>query len=307
MNAAVPRLAIACLVAAGCAAQGADAREINETRPLAGNAQVEVSNLRGSIVISGGEREDIVIRGTLGEGARELQIEGDAQRLRIKVDYPQSGGGWGRWWGGGDLGDSDLRIELPRGASVTAKSVSATIEVKGVDGPRLALETVSGDVTARSGSAEVEADTVSGDLVLELAAATDVDIESVSGDVELRGRVGERLKAEAVSGDLDIRLDAALKDLRLSVVSGDITLEAPLDPAARASLNSLSGDVSVLLPEATSAELRIETFSGRIDSPVGTVEKEQYGPGARLAHRLGAGEAELRLETFSGNVRLRLR
>lgn len=280
---------------------------IDERRPLAADASVEVQNMQGSITITGGDGSEIVIRGTLGEGARKLLVEGDEKRLRIKVDYPDSGGGWGRWWGGTVLGDTDLRIELPRGVSLAAQSVSASIEVEGVDGPRLALESVSGSLQARSASAEVEVDSVSGDAVLELSNATSVDLESVSGDIELRGNVAGRVKAEAVSGDIDLKLDGPLKDARLNVVSGDITLEATLDKAARAVINSLSGDVLVDLPQATSARLRIETFSGRIDSPVGEVEKEEYGPGARLSHTLGDGDADLRLESFSGNVRVRLR
>ncbi len=282
-------------------------RAVDETRSLAADAAVEIQNMRGSLVITGGSGDVVVIRGSLGDGARDLLIEGDAKRLRIKVDYPESGGGWGRWWGGSDLGDSHLRIELPRTVSLTARTVSASIEVKGVDGSRLVLETVSGDVSAGSASAEVEVDSVSGDLLLNLNAATMVDVETVSGDVELRGALRGRIKAEAVSGDLDLRTDGVLEDAKLSVVSGDITLEAALGRDSRASINSLSGDVSVLLPAATSAELRIETFSGRIDSEVGKVEKEEYGPGARLRHQIGAGEADLRMESFSGNVRLRLK
>lgn len=281
--------------------------KIDERRPLAADATVLVENMQGSIVVTGSQREDILISGQLGKGARQLLIEGDEKRLKIKVDYPESGGGWRSWWGGAVIGDSDLRIELPRGVSLNASSVSASIEVEGVDGPRLELESVSGSLRASSASAEVEADSVSGDIILNLSSATLVDLESVSGDVELRGTVNGRIKAESVSGDLDLQPQGRLKDARISVVSGDVALDAVLDSGARAVINSLSGDVAVSLPKATSAALRIETFSGRIDSDAGKVEKEEYGPGARLSHRLGDGDGELRLESFSGNVRLRLK
>jgi DUF4097 and DUF4098 domain-containing protein YvlB len=280
---------------------------IDERRPLAADATVEIQNMQGSIVVTGGDRADVVIRGQLGEGARKLLIEGDDKRLKIKVDYPDSGGGWRGWWGGGSLGDTDLRIELPRGVSLTASSVSASIEVEDVDGPRLTLETVSGRLRATSASREVEADSVSGDLTLQLSAADQVDLESVSGDIELRGSVVGRIKAEAVSGDLDLQLQGQLKDARISVVSGDVLLDAALASSGRAVVNSLSGDVVVTLPRTVSAALRIETFSGRIESEVGKVEKEEYGPGAKLSHRLGDGDGELRLESFSGNVRFRLK
>ncbi|MCK7592135.1 DUF4097 family beta strand repeat-containing protein [Pseudomarimonas salicorniae] len=281
--------------------------DIDERRSLDADASVEIQNMQGSITVTGSDIDGIVIRGRLGEGARKLEVEGDERRLKIKVDYPESGGGWRSWWGGGAVGDSDLRIELPRGVSLSVSTVSASIEVDNVDGPRLSLETVSGRVRATSASPEVEADSVSGDITLDLGAATELDLESVSGDIELRGIVNGRLKAESVSGDLDLQPQGRLKDARVSVVSGDVLLDAALDGAARAVINSLSGDVVVSLPSDASAALRIETFSGRIDSAVGKVEKEEYGPGARLNHRLGAGEADLRLESFSGNVRFRLK
>jgi len=70
-------------------------------------------------------------------------------------------------------------------------------------------------------------------------------------------------------------------------------------------LNSMSGSIDLRVPASTSSSLRIETFSGRIRSDVGTVEKEKYGPGARLASQLGQGDGSIRIESFSGNVDFR--
>lgn len=280
---------------------------IDQSLPLSGSARVEVENLRGSITVRGVEGDGIKLGGVLGKGARGLQIEGDAQRLRIKVDYPDTGGGWGGWWGGSAQSDTELTIELPRGVELLAKVVSAALDVEGVDGPRLRLHSVSGGVRARSASAEVEVQSVSGDLDLFLEGARRADLQTVSGDLRLRGALAGPLKAETVSGDLDLQLDAPLKEARLNVVSGDIVFQGALDAGARLQANSLSGDLQLRLPAATSASLQIETFSGRIDSAVGSVEKEAQGPGASLRHRLGEGDADIRLESFSGDISLRLR
>ena len=69
----------------------------------------------GSVTVRGSERSDLRITGTLGKGTEGLTVEGDSQRLQIEVDYPNSSG-WGGWWGGGRVTDSELVIELPRGA-----------------------------------------------------------------------------------------------------------------------------------------------------------------------------------------------
>jgi DUF4097 and DUF4098 domain-containing protein YvlB len=285
------RLATAILVALLPLAAVAET-PIREDRPLAADARVEVNNMAGEIRIVGSDREGIEIRGSIGEGAKGLIVEGDEKRLRIRVDYPESRGGWGGWFGGGSVGDSRLEISLPRGVSLELGSVSANIDVRSVGGQRL----------------KVEIDAVSGDVTLRLEGSKLVDIETVSGDAEVQGSLSGRLKAQAVSGDLVFRLaDNALADTSISAVSGDVRLQAALAKDGRLSVNSLSGDVEIDLPASTSASLRIETFSGSIRSDQGKVEKEQYGPGARLSTTLGGGEGQIRLESFSGNVELRTR
>lgn len=301
------RLATAVLIALLPLAAAAET-PISEDRPLAADARVEVNNMAGEIRIVGSDREGIEIRGSIGEGAKGLIVEGDEKRLRIRVDYPESRGGWGGWFGGGSVGDSRLEISLPRGVSLELGSVSANIDVRSVGGQRLKVETVSGNVDVDAAPGEVEIDAVSGDVTLRLEGSKLVDIETVSGDAEVQGSLSGRLKAQAVSGDLVFRLAKnALADTSISAVSGDVRLEAALAKDGRLSVNSLSGDVEIDLPASTSASLRIETFSGSIRSDQGKVEKEEYGPGARLSTTLGGGEGQIRLESFSGNVELRTR
>ena len=42
-------------------------------------------------------------------------------------------------------------------------------------------------------------------------------------------------------------------------------------------------------------------------SPVGRVDREEYGPGKSLDARLGQGQGKIRLESFSGDVDLELK
>ena len=84
-------------------------------------------------------------------------------------------------------------------------------------------------------------------------------------------------------------------------------MEAGTLVGGRLQLGAMSGDIDLTLPAGAVGELRIETFSGDIDSPVGKVEREEYGPGAKLRHQMGDGRGEIRLESFSGDVRVRTR
>lgn len=279
-----------------------------ETREIDPDGTVEVENVRGLIRVSAWDRPDIGIEGTLGEGAKGLLVAGDRRRLSIRIDYPggQEGRGWfGGWFGGTAMGDSELVVNLPAGVSLNVRSVAARVEVSDVAGARAEINTVSGDLAYRGSAAVLELGTVSGDARIE-GSAREIELQTVSGDVTVEAEVAERLRAESVSGDLRIRSPLPIRQVQANVVSGDVSLRVALARDARLSAQSLSGDVDVVLPKASSARLSASSFSGRIRSDVGTVKKEEYGPGSSLEATIGDGAGRIQLESFSGDLTLRL-
>jgi hypothetical protein len=282
------------------------ATPIDETRPVAADAVIEVGNVAGSIRVRGSDRRDVRITGSVGEGAKGLLVEGDERRLRIRIDYPRGGGGWGGWWGGGTHGNSVLELEVPRGVELKVEAVSAKVDVAGVAGRRVEIDAVSGNVRFEGAPAELEIEAVSGSIEVVAGGIGEVVLETVSGRVGLSGAVGSRLRAESVSGAMRLHPEGALRQLQASAVSGRIEIRTALAPAGRLNAETLSGELDVVLPRNTSAELSASSFSGSIRSDVGSVEKESFGPGSSLKATMGAGDGQVRLESFSGTLRLRL-
>ena len=70
-------------------------------------------------------------------------------------------------------------------------------------------------------------------------------------------------------------------------------------------MESVSGDLTVVVPKDLSAEVSGESFSGDLAAPGARVKREKFGPGASLDARYGAGKGSIRLETFSGDAELR--
>jgi hypothetical protein len=66
----------------------------------------------------------------------------------------------------------------------------------------------------------------------------------------------------------------------------------------------MSGDIRAEIAGEVSGHFSAETFSGRIRSDFGIVEKPQYGPGSSLDATIGDGDAQINAESFSGNVDL---
>jgi hypothetical protein len=295
-------LSLAILVACGTPPVQAST-PFDETRPLHPDARVELGNLKGLIEVDTWERDEIRIAGQRGDGTKALSIEGDAGHLRVKIEYPESRGWFGSFNAAGEA--SELRVTVPVGVSLGVDSVSARIEVRGVAGAALRVNSVSGDASIRTGAKALELHLVSGDASIE-ADSAEVDIEVVSGDVELRGQISDRIELESVSGRLTLESGSPARQVKVGVVSGDVSLRTGLQANARLQAESLSGDLEVILPAATSARVTASSFSGSLRSDQGTVETEEYGPGSSLETTLGAGEGRIELESFSGDVRLRL-
>jgi DUF4097 and DUF4098 domain-containing protein YvlB len=263
--------------------------EIDETRPLDMTAAVSVDNISGSVKITGSDSGQLRVTGTLGRGAEKLEIDGDRSRMSIEVKLPKHSK---------NVKATHLVISLPRGCRLDVDTVSADIEVEGMDGD-VDLSSVSGDITIAGGSDDVEANTVSGRISLK-GSATSTKAESVSGDLHLDG-ISSSLSCGTVSGDILVE-GGAFDRLEAETVSGNMRFDIELDGDAKVDLDTHSGDL-VLLLSGLPLDCSVDTFSGRITnefSPGGIGSKSKgtvfwEAPGA-------TGDGLVKIDAFSGNV-----
>ena len=290
--------------------------KFSKTVPLPKGGSLDLSNISGDIVITGGAGDQVVIdavkRGRTAEDLKLVQIEvvTTATRVEVRTQYPRERRNFSV--------SVDYTVTVPKAAGVTVRSVSGDLKVLTVDGV-LSAETVSGDVTlSRLGQLE-SAKTVSGDLVIDGAAsAGDLNVASVSGDVSLKGVKARGVEANSVSGGVELA-DLATTRLRVKSVSGDLSFGGPLAKDGRYALQSHSGDVTVYADGTTGFELRAGTFSGDVssdlkitstfggeppaDAPPGRHTGRGFG-GQRIGGTFGDGGALLEVNTFSGDVRI---
>jgi hypothetical protein len=175
-----------------------------------------------------------------------------------------------------------VTITVPKECTVNAGVVSAPAVVAGFE--RM--------TQVRSVSAEIVLDGVSGD----------VSATTVSGPVESRAMGGD-LAFKSVSGDLTVA-DGLPRRLKANTVSGRITADLALRPTGHVTLNSVSGDILVRLPDNVDTDVSVRSTSGRL---VTTFEglSNTSGPGAKtLSGRLGGGMASVSAITVSGEVAL---
>ena len=277
------------------------ATPINETRPLDPTGRVDIENIKGRIQVRAWDRAEVKITGSLGDGVEKLVVEGDREHLEVKVQYPKSSG-----WGGNKSGPTDLVLMVPLRAQLEIESVSADVDVSGVAPAKLSIESVSGDVVLAAAPREVSVESVSGDLQLTVNSAK-VHAESVSGRLVLRGRMNGEVSAETVSGRIDVAVNGErVHDLSANTVSGSASVRAALAPKGEMRLETVSGDVSLVLPRDLSAQVHGESFSGTLKAPGAKIEKPEFGPGSSFNARYGSGDGEISIQTFSGSAELRL-
>lgn len=287
-------LALCLIIGAGSAWAG---QAVDRTVAADHDAMIEIENVAGSLRISGWDKNEIKVTGTLGDDVEELRIDGQRDRFEIEVEIPE-----GRSFGKRDI-DTELVIWVPTGSGLVVETVSAPITIAEVKS-WLKLSSVSGNVEASGAITEAEIETVSGSIELS-GSNTVADVESVSGTVDLHG-IGRAVDVSTVSGTITVH-GSEFNRASFETVAGGIEFEGSLAKGGRLEADCHSANVLLALPASTSAVFDVSTFSGNIDSEFGgTVERtSRYAPGRRAEFTTGGGDARVSIETFSGNVELK--
>jgi Putative adhesin len=289
--------------------------KFSKTVPLPKGGALDLSNISGDIVITGGAGDQVVIdavkRGKATEDLKLVQIEvtAGASRVEVRTQYPRERK---------NVNVSvDFTVTVPRAAGVTVRTVSGDLNLATIDGELMA-DSVSGDVTVKSAGRLESARTVSGNVVVASAGSEgDISFASVSGDVKVSQIKARGIEANSVSGGVTLA-EVTCSRAGVKSVSGDIDFAGPLAKGGRYRLQSHSGGVTVRVSDNAGFEVNAGTFSGDItsDLPIvstfgGEGERGQAGrrpksggPGQRVQGTFGDGGAWLELTTFSGDVRI---
>ena len=180
---------------------------------------------------------------------------------------------------------ADIQMQGNAPRELSLESVSGDVVAVGAP-RRASIETVSGDLRLSLNSDEIEVGTVSGDLSLQGRLGGEISLETVSGNMRLdnRGERVRKLDASTVSGDIDLKLALASDgEVHLESVSGDLILRMPRDLSAEVSGESFSGDLEA--PDAKIQRERFgpgSSFRVRYGAGKGRVRMETFSGDARL-------------------------
>ena len=125
------------------------------------------------------------------------------------------------------------------------------------DGIELKLDSVSGSVTLMGGSYEnLDFDSTSGDLTVTDAAVGELSADTTSGSLTLGGAF-ETVDFDTTSGALHLTTSILPQDISCDTVSGGVMLTLPENGGFSATLDSVSGDLTV---DGFTGSLHRDTF-----------------------------------------------
>jgi DUF4097 and DUF4098 domain-containing protein YvlB len=282
--------------------------KLSKTLRLGKNGTVDLQNVSGDIVVTGGAGSDVRIDATKrvrhpneSEArallqAIDVRIEERNGNIDVRTGYPR------RNWSGG----VDYTVSVPREANVVLRSISGDIRVSNVNG-EVRAETTSGDLVASAVRRIRQAKTISGDVEITDSDGDEVTGGTVSGTLVARNVKARTVDLQSVSGDLRLA-DVESERTFVRSVSGNVEFSGRLSRQGRYELQSHSGDVRVSPLGSQGFSLEASTFSGdlRADYPL-TLEGTQTSFNSRRSGRsmrgsFGGSGAVLTLQSFSGNI-----
>lgn len=172
-------------------------------------------------------------------------------------------------------------VKIPKTAclsAITVNTAGADVDINNVNTDNFTINSFSGNISAISLKASsMSIQNVSGSVDLDNIASDFLSVNNVSGNVDVNGDI-EALTFEGVSGDLSYSTDS----LRTSSIS----------------INTVSGDANITLPENGGFTVTNSRVSSEIKSEFKGRQLDEY-------YVYGDGSTEIDLNSVSGSITLK--
>jgi hypothetical protein len=175
-----------------------------------------------------------------------------------------------------------VTVTVPADCPVQLGVVSASALVSGLSSGA-SVKGVSGDITLDGVSGGIEANTVSGEL----------QARSIDGPVRF----------ESVSGELTLA-DSSISALTGQNVSGRVTADVTLVPPGGVDVTTVSGEVTLRLPDDSDARVRLNAVSGKVQTEFGSLRVKKAPASHTVSGNVGAGTGHVCVTSVSGPITL---
>lgn len=284
---------VVAIVAALAVPTLASAQKKLERRAALGmEGAIRISNMVGSVVVHGWNKDTVLVRGALAPGD-QLFMGGGYTGTKMFVESANER----------DPKPTRLEVWVPAKVRLWIKTATASIEVSGVEGG-LDLYVVSGAIDVNGTPRELNAEAIDGDIHIA-GSSPWIRAKSASGTVTFQGSSADGVFS-TVSGAIRIG-GGAYERLKVETVTGDIGFTGRLDRGGVFDFDSHSGAIDLAIPDKTEASFSVVSVAGKINNALSRTipVSGRFGRGAELTMDSGGGGARVSVRTFKGSVTLR--
>ncbi|MFT5276397.1 MAG: DUF4097 and DUF4098 domain-containing protein YvlB [Glaciecola sp.] len=314
---------IAALVGLSLLALVANAKQsVDETMAADPSGVVDIEHVNGVAKIIGWDKNEVSVKGELGENTEEFKFERDGSSIIIHVEQMKHSG-WNN--SGGKKNEDNLVIHVPIKSRVNYSSVNADLTINSVHGGvnadvvngdmevddligRIRLESVNGDINAKRLNGDIFIETVNGDIRGKHSGEKELKLSTVNGDISVHSDSPE-VNAETVNGDIDLELQK-VAEIIVSTVNGSIDIDMDLQDDGRVEASSVGGSIDLAFQKGVAARFDLEAHAGGSIKNKITDKKQtkaKYGPRRSLNFSTENPTGTIEVSTVHGRIEVSTR
>ena len=149
-----------------------------------------------------------------------------------------------------------------------------------------------------SGEMDIQLDGVSNDAYISSARLGELDANSISGDIDIENITAKEIDLDTVSGQMTI--DGGYGNAKLNSTSGGVWFTDESDGIKELEIGTVSGDVTMQLPQGAGFNMMVSTVSGDVSSVFGLTKN-----GSNYVY--GDASADFDIDTVSGDITIQER
>lgn len=277
-----------------CARATEAQRTVEIRRAVAPTASIRISGAFAELIIHGWNRDSTVITGSIPTDAR---FDGGF----VTSSTPSTGAKYYLETASG-VPSGKLDLYVPAGARVWAKSGSARIEVDGVTGG-LDLNIIGGSVHVTGAPHELTVESMDGSVTVD-GSPSWARLKTATGDIEYNGN-GDDAGLTTVSGTIRL-MSGRFERARIESVTGAVEFAGMVTKGGSLDIDTHSGPIDFWMWPKLGADFDVASVAGTIQNTLTNRQPVagREGRGQEIGFSTGGGGARVYIRTFKGNVRL---
>jgi len=193
----------------------------------------------------------------------------------------------------------DYELTIPNGMAVDLWGFSTDISIDGV-GNGVRVETMEGDIEVYNSGGEISIRSVEGDIVVAKSKGR-FEVNGVASDITMTDVEGV-IFAESIDGDIQLQVIGST-EVEAKTVDGDVSYDGQIRDGGRYRLSTHDGDVILTVPAGVNADVSVATFDGEFQAEF-PVKLDRAEASRKFSFVLGKGGARIELNSFDGNILL---